>query len=152
MSRGILSMISRSLLCNPKYTPTSLHRGTAHLSRSRRFGRSLSPKRLPARGPDKEPTVCVLHAYSNMVSCLSACLSVLSTDYYQGRRQLPKSGGANSTIARCRRQCIEVRSADQSARSVENIFAFIFQLSGWALVAPSCFVLQVRDASPQETR
>ena len=48
----------------------------------------------------------------------------------QGQRQLPKSGGgggggggANSTIARCRRQHIEVCSA------------FIFQFSGWALVA-----------------
>ena len=47
----------------------------------------------------------------------------------QGRRQLPKSGGANSTIVCCRRQCIEARSADQSGRSVENFFAFIFQLS-----------------------
>ena len=72
--------------------------------------------------------------------------------FMQGRRQLAKSGGANSTIARCRRQCIEARSADQSARSAENFFAFIFWLSGWALVAPSCFVLQIRDASPQETR
>ena len=61
-------------------------------------------------------------------------------------------GGANNTIARCRRQCIEVRSADQSARSGEIFFTFIFLLSGWALVASSCFVLQVRDASPQETR
>ena len=60
----------------------------------------------------------------------------------QGRRQLPKSGGgANRTIARCQRQCIEARSADQSAQSAENFFAFIFQLSGWALVAPSCFAL-----------
>ena len=41
--------------------------------------------------------------------------------------------------ARCRRQCIEARSADQSARSAENFF----QLSGWALVAPSFFALQV---------
>ena len=63
-----------------------------------------------------------------------------------------KGGGANSTIARCRRQCVEVRIADQSAQSAEKFFAFIFQLSGWALMAPSCFVLQVRDASPQETR
>ena len=31
----------------------------------------------------------------------------------------------------------EARSADQSARSVEKNFAFIFQLPGWALVAPS---------------
>ena len=50
-------------------------------------------------------------------------------------------GGANS----CRRQRIEVRSADQSAQSAENFFAFIFQLSGWALVALSCFPLQVPD-------
>ena len=38
------------------------------------------------------------------------------------------------------------------AKIVEYFFAFIFQLSEWALVAPSCFALQVRDASPQETR
>ena len=69
-----------------------------------------------------------------------------------GAETATKSGGANRTIARCRRQCIEVCSADQSARSAEMFFAFIFQISGWALVAPSCFVLQVRDASPQETR
>ena len=31
----------------------------------------------------------------------------------------------------------EPRSADQSARRAEKIFAFIFQLPGWALVAPS---------------
>ena len=57
-----------------------------------------------------------------------------------------------STFAHCQRQCIEVCSADQFAQIAENFFAFIFQLSGWALVAPSCFALQVRDASPQETR
>ena len=39
----------------------------------------------------------------------------------------------------------EARSADQSARSGENFFSFIFQLSGWALVAPSCFAQQVPD-------
>ena len=43
-------------------------------------------------------------------------------------------------MKRCRRQCIEVRSADQSARSAENFFAFIFHFSGWALVAPSRFL------------
>ena len=47
--------------------------------------------------------------------------------------------------SRCRRQCTEVWNADQSARSAEKNFAFIFQLSGWALVAPSCFALQVPD-------
>ena len=40
---------------------------------------------------------------------------------------------------------IEARSGDQSARSAENFFAFIFQLSGWALGAPSCFVLMHQD-------
>ena len=47
----------------------------------------------------------------------------------------------------CRRQCTEARSADQSAQSVGNFFAFIFQLSaaGWALIAASCFALQVPD-------
>ena len=29
-------------------------------------------------------------------------------------------------------------------KAQETFFAFIFQLSGWALVAPSCFALQVR--------
>ena len=38
-------------------------------------------------------------------------------------------------------------SVDQSVQSAEIFFAFIFQLSGWALVAPLCFALQVRDAS-----
>ena len=45
-------------------------------------------------------------------------------------------------MKRCRRQCIEARSADQSARSAEK---FIFHFSGWALVAPSRFALQVPD-------
>ena len=40
---------------------------------------------------------------------------------------------------------IEACSGDQSARSAEKIFAFFFQLSGWALVAPSCFVLMHQD-------
>ena len=40
---------------------------------------------------------------------------------------------------------IEARSEDQSARSAEKFFAFIFQLSGWVLVAPSCFVLMHQD-------
>ena len=41
--------------------------------------------------------------------------------------------------------CTEACRADQSARSAENFFTFIFQLSGWALVAPSCFAQQVPD-------
>ena len=40
---------------------------------------------------------------------------------------------------------IEVRNGDQSARSAKKFFAFIFQLSGWALLAPSCFVLMHQD-------
>ena len=40
---------------------------------------------------------------------------------------------------------IEARSGDQSAQSAENFFAFIFQISGWAVVAPSCFVLMRQD-------
>ena len=47
--------------------------------------------------------------------------------------------------AGCRRQRIEARSSDQSARSAEKFFAFISQLSGWAFVAPSCFVLMHQD-------
>ena len=42
-------------------------------------------------------------------------------------------------------RCTEVCRADQSAQSAEIFFAFIFQLSGWALVAPSCFAQQVPD-------
>ena len=49
----------------------------------------------------------------------------------------------DTTLSRCRRQCIEVRSVDQSTQSAETFSAFIFQLSGWALMAPSCFALQV---------
>ena len=59
----------------------------------------------------------------------------------QGQRQLPKSGGVNSTIVRCRRQCIEMRSADQSARSAEKCFAFIFSYQNglsWHLRALHC--------------
>ena len=42
----------------------------------------------------------------------------------------------------CRRQCVEARSADlSSARSAKKFFRVIFQLPGWALVAPSCFAL-----------
>ena len=39
----------------------------------------------------------------------------------------------------------EVCSADQSVQSTEKFFAFIFQLSVWGLVAPSCFAQQVPD-------
>ena len=45
-------------------------------------------------------------------------------------------GVANSTIA-CRR-----REHNQRIEA--------FQLSGWALMAPACFALQVRDAGPQK--
>ena len=54
-------------------------------------------------------------------------------------------GGYHDYIKCCRRQCIEVRSADQSARTRKIFFAFIFHFSGWALVAPSRFALQVPD-------
>jgi len=40
---------------------------------------------------------------------------------------------------------IEARSGDQSARSAEKFFAFIFQLLGWALVEPLCFALMHQD-------
>ena len=36
-----------------------------------------------------------------------------------------------------------MRSADQSARSTEIFFTFIFQ--GWTIVEPSCFALCVPD-------
>ena len=62
-----------------------------------------------------------------------------SGEALQGRIQ-DCERGANS----CRRQRIEARSADQSAQSAEIFFRL--QLSGWALVALSCFPLQVPDA------
>ena len=46
----------------------------------------------------------------------------------QGRMQDLWKGGANSIIERCRRRRIEVRSGDQSARSAEKFFAFIFSV------------------------
>ena len=58
----------------------------------------------------------------------------------QGRRHVFTIGGARY-IRHWRRQCIEARSivviSPRKARKI--FFAFIFQLSGWALVAPSCF-------------
>ena len=50
-------------------------------------------------------------------------------------------GGGGVDTERCRRQSIEVRSADQSAQSAEKKFRHHFSVSGWALVAPSCFAL-----------
>ena len=47
--------------------------------------------------------------------------------------------------ADCRSSDILVCSGDQSAQSAEKFFAFIFQLSGWAFMAPSCFVLMHQD-------
>jgi len=41
----------------------------------------------------------------------------------------------------CRRQCIEVRSADWYAQSTGKFFTFIFQLFGLALIAPLHFAL-----------
>jgi len=46
---------------------------------------------------------------------------------------MKKFNTVHSIIACGQMHCIE-------ARSVERIFPFIFQLSGWALVAPSCFM------------
>ena len=66
--------------------------------------------------------------------------------WWQGRiYQRGGGGGGAPYMKRCRRQCIEASSADQSARSAEKFFAFIFHFSGWALVAPSRFALQVPD-------
>ena len=39
-----------------------------------------------------------------------------------------KGGGHHILMKRCRRQCIEVRSADQSARSAEKFFRLHFSL------------------------
>ena len=69
MSNGILLMISSSLLQNPRYTPTFLQWGTALLSRSKRFGSSLSPKMsstLPARGAEMvwwANSVCIAYLF-----------------------------------------------------------------------------------------
>ena len=70
-------------------------------------------------------------------------MTTASTLYYmhekpRARRQAvqclkyeKKINTVHSIIACYQRHCIE-------ASSMERIFAFIFQLSGWALVAPSC--------------
>ena len=59
---------------------------------------------------------------------------------------ISRAGGSNLGLVgqnvHCRRQCVEARSADQSStRSAKFFFRVIFQLPGWALVAPSCFAL-----------
>ena len=62
--------------------------------------------------------------------CLQCvCLQGRSTPFRGGRAGADTGlmkggggGGGGGTIKRCRRQCIEVRSADQSARSVEIFF------------------------------
>ena len=74
------------------------------------------------------------------------CSTSRGGDSYQ------KVGGLIAQLYAAEGKCIEACSGDQSVRSAEIFFAFSCQLSGWALVAPSCFVLQVRDAAPQETR
>ena len=48
-------------------------------------------------------------------------------------RNVELAGHGQIRTLHCRRQCAEI------------FFAFIFQLSGWALVAPSCFALRVPD-------
>ena len=57
--------------------------------------------------------------------------------------EILKFNTAHSIIAHCQRQCIEVCSVDQSMQSAQKFFTFIFRLSGWALMAPSSFALQV---------
>ena len=57
-----------------------------------------------------------------------------------------RGGGSNFGLVGqnvpCRGQCVEARSADlNTARSAKIFFRVIFQLPGWALVAPSCFAL-----------
>jgi len=41
---------------------------------------------------------------------------------------------------------MEARRNGLSARSAKKIFTFIFLLSGWALVVPSCFALSLTSA------
>ena len=57
--------------------------------------------------------------------------AVLCVHRNQGRRQLPKSGGGGGLIAQlyaAEGQCIEVCSADQSARSTEKKFHLHFSV------------------------
>ena len=46
----------------------------------------------------------------------------------RGGYRIYERGGHHILMKRCRRQCIEVRSADQSARSAEKIFRLHFSL------------------------
>ena len=78
--------------------------------------------------------------------CLSTC-KVIVCIFRGGSRNV--EGGTHIVQARRKqfisgtgkRQCIEVHITDLSARNAENFFTFIFQLSGLALIAPSCFAL-----------
>ena len=67
-------------------------------------------------------------------------VSILLFPWHQWRSQ--DTEVARVQLGGYRRQCIETRSVDHSAKRGEKFFAFIFQLPGWALVAPSCFALQ----------
>ena len=71
----------------------------------------------------------------DQIRCIGVTITVADPAFWKGGVLLQAAEGSRT----------EVRNADQSARSVEKIFAFIFQLSGWALVAPSCFAQQVPD-------
>ena len=53
----------------------------------------------------------------------------------QGHRHKFKKGASKKWYGCCQRQCIEVRSVDQSAQSEEIFFAVIFQLPGCALLS-----------------
>ena len=56
--------------------------------------------------------------------------------------RLGEGQASGVAYARCRRQCIEAISPHEARK---KIFTFIFQLSGRAIVASSCFVLRVPD-------
>ena len=71
-----------------------------------------------------------------MCVCVCVCVCV------RGGYRIYERGEGALYIKRCRKQCIEVHSAGK-ARKI--FFAFIFHFSGWALVAPSRFALQVPD-------
>ena len=70
----------------------------------------------------------------------SISLSASIADYHHTYESVADRGSV--PIPRCHAEgSAEMRSFDQSARSVEKKIAFIFHFSRWALVAHSCFAL-----------
>ena len=80
-------------------------------------------------------------ALNKQSSLLAGARHVFSTIYNWGGGGGGGGQASGVAYARCRRQCIEARSADQSARSAENFFAFIFQDGlSWHLRALYCTI------------